>query len=287
MFERYVRNLESPEEIIDLGMVRSSLVTVGGLTVSRDVHEPGWRWSTHVKPIVGTESCQVRHVGVILTGRIHIRLDDGTEFELGPLDVIDIPAGHDGWVVGDEPVEMIAWMGAKNWLAPLRSFTERVLVTVLFTDVVDSTGTARRMGDREWSEVVAGHESRIRDTLDRYRGREIAMTGDGVLAIFDGPARAVRCAVALQSAAAGFGLVIRAAVHTGEVDIVDDGVRGIAVHEASRILGLAAGNEILVSGVTAAFLGDVDFTLVDRGEHELRGLEGRRRIYAINVSERR
>jgi class 3 adenylate cyclase len=278
---QHVRSFSSPDELIDLGVVRAALVTVGGLTVSHDVHQPGWRWSTHIKPVVGTESCQVRHVGVILKGRMHVVLDDGQEFEAGPLDLFDIPAGHDAWAVGDEPLETVAWTGAKTWLAPLESLTERILVTLLFTDVVDSTSTAQRLGDRAWSDVVAGHEARIRDILGHYRGREIKMTGDGVLAVFDGPARAIRCATALRSAATDFHLAIRAAVHTGEVELVEKDLRGVAVHEASRMLGLAGPGEVLVSATTATLARDAGLMFEDRGEHELRGLDGTRRLFAV------
>lgn len=282
MSDPHVRSFSSPDELIELEMVRSALINLGGLTVSHDVQFPGWRWSTHVRPHVGTESCQVRHVGVVLSGRMRVVLDDGTEFEVGPLDLMDIPAGHDAWVVGEEPVETIAWTGAKNWLAPFEALTEQVLMTLVFTDVVDSTGVAQRLGDRVWSDVVAGHENRIRDILGRYRGVEIKMTGDGVLAGFDSPARAIRCALALRSAASDFGLVIRAGVHTGEVEVVEGDLRGIAVHEASRIMGLAGDGEVLVSAATAAFVKGSGLTLEDRGEHELRGLEGTRRLFAVS-----
>jgi hypothetical protein len=158
--QRYVRSFSDPDDLIEIDTVRSEMITVGGLTVSHDIQQPGWRWSTHIRPVVGTEWCQVRHIGVVLRGRIGYLLEDGTEFEAGPLDLMDIPAGHDAWVIGDEELETIAWAGARGWLAPLESLSERILATVLFTDIVDSTGAAQRLGDRAWAESLANFEGR-------------------------------------------------------------------------------------------------------------------------------
>jgi class 3 adenylate cyclase len=278
---RHVRSFSSPDEVIDLGPIRSELVSLGGLTVSHDTQYPGWRWSTHVKPLVKTESCQVRHIGVVLSGTLHVLLDDGTEFEAGPLELVDIPPGHDAWVAGDVPVETIAWTGAKNWLAPLETLGERVLSTLLLTDIVESTVTASRLGDRPWADLLANHQSRTRDILGRYRGREVDFAGDGVLAMFDGTARAIRCAVALRTAAVDLGLAIRAAVHTGEVEVADKAIHGVAIHEASRVLGLAGAGEILISETSASLARDAGLEFEDRGQHDLRGLAGPRHIFAV------
>lgn len=280
--EPYVRSFAKPDELIEIETVRSEMIAHGGTTISHDIQQPGWRWSEHIRPLVGTEWCGVRHIGVVLRGRMHVLLENGTEFDCGPLDFIDIPAGHDAWVVGDEELETIAWTGAKGWLAPLESLSDRVLATVLFTDVVDSTGTAIRLGDRTWADVVATLEARTREVLERFRGREIKMTGDGVLAAFDGAARAVRCAIALRDGTAGLGLQIRAAVHTGEIELAGADIHGVAVHEASRMLGLANGGEILVSSVTAGLAGDAGIHFRDHGEHELRGLKGPRHLFAVD-----
>jgi class 3 adenylate cyclase len=279
--QRYVRSFSTPDDLIEIDTVRSEMVTIGGLTVSHDTQQPGWRWSTHIRPVVGTEWCQVRHIGVVLRGRIGYLLEDGTSFEAGPLDLMDIPAGHDAWVIGDEVLETIAWAGARGWLAPLESLSERILATVLFTDIVDSTGAALRLGDRAWAESLATFEGRTREVLERYRGRVVKMTGDGVLATFDGAARAVRCAVALRHGAADLGLAIRASLHTGEIEHSDDDIRGVAIHEASRMLGLAGDGEIVVSAVTAGLAADAGIVFDDRGEHELRGLSGARRIFVV------
>src|SRR5262245_23999684 len=102
--DRHIRSFSKPDEVIELDTVRSEIITNGGLTVSHDVQQPGWRWSIHIKPLLGTEWCQIRHIGVVLRGRMHVLLDDGSEFDAGPLDLMDIPPGHDAWVVGDEPL---------------------------------------------------------------------------------------------------------------------------------------------------------------------------------------
>lgn len=279
--DRLVRSFREPDEVIEIETVRSAMIAWGGAMVSYDVHQPGWRWSVHIKPIVGTDWCRIRHIGVVLAGRLRFMLSDGTEFEAGPLDVFDIPSGHDAWVVGDEPAEMLAWAGTKGWMAPLETLGDRVLSSVLFTDIVESTAVARRLGDVAWGELLGGLELRTRDLVAQYRGRVIKMTGDGVLATFDGAARAIRCAIALRSVARDLGLEIRAAVHTGEIELAGPDIRGVAVHEAARILGIAGPGEILATAVTVGIAGDAASAAQDRGEVELRGIPGARRIYAI------
>jgi len=113
--QRHVRSFASADEVVELERLRSSLISVGGLTVTRDTHDPGWRWSTHVRPIVKTESCQFRHLGVVVSGRLHVVLDDGTEFEAGPFDVVDIPPGHDAWVVGNETCVALDFTGFEHY----------------------------------------------------------------------------------------------------------------------------------------------------------------------------
>jgi class 3 adenylate cyclase len=279
--DRYVQPFAEPDELIELDTVRSELITRAGMTVSHDTQQPGWRWSTHIRPLVKTEWCEVHHLGVLVRGHMRVLLRDGTEFEVGPMSLMDIPAGHDAWVVGDEPVETIAWSRVKDWLKPLDIMGERVLVTLVFTDLVDSTATAARLGRESWGELLSDHERHARDTVTRYRGRTIKSTGDGILATFDGAARAVRCAIALREAAIGLGLAMRTAVHTGEVDVVDDDIRGISIHEASRTLGLAGAGQILVSAATAGLVGDAGITLVDFGVHELRGIDTPRQLFAV------
>jgi class 3 adenylate cyclase len=208
-------------------------------------------------------------------------MKDGTEFDCRPGDLMDIPAGHDAWVLGDEPFESLAWMGGTTWLAPLQTLKDRVLVTLLFTDIVDSTGLAARLGDRKWVDLLDGHNQRLADTVDRFRGQIAKLTGDGVLAVFDGAARAIRCALACQRDANDLDLTIRAAVHTGEVELAGDEIHGLALHEASRIMSLAGPGEVLVSEVTKAFARDSQLEFEDRGEVELRGLSEPMRLHSV------
>jgi class 3 adenylate cyclase len=283
MERHYVRSFAMPDELAEAEKLRSEVVHLAGTSVSHDVHSPGWRWSSHVKPLVGTDWCQLRHVGVCLGGRLHILLDDGYEFEVAKGDVMIMPASHDAWVVGDEPFEFIGWSGVRGWLGALEAGLERILTTLVMTDIVGSTSIARRLGDRTWGELLGQFAGSARDTITRYRGQLVELTGDGVLARFDGAVRAVRCAAALRSEAAELDLPIRAIVHTGEVEVADGNLRGVALHEAARMLGLAGEGEILVSATTRALASEPGLTFSDRGEHELRGLEGSYRLYCLDL----
>jgi class 3 adenylate cyclase len=158
---------------------------------------------------------------------------------------------------------------------------ERIVATLLFTDIVDSTAIAERIGDDAWRELLAQHNERVRWELDRFRGREVTTTGDGFLATFDGAERAVLCARAICSAAQAIGLMIRAGIHTGEVEVVPGNLRGLAVHIAARILALAGPAEVVVSWTTRDLLAGTAFTFEDRGTHELKGIAGPRNVYAV------
>jgi class 3 adenylate cyclase len=158
---------------------------------------------------------------------------------------------------------------------------DRVLATVLFTDVVGSTETATRVGDRAWRSLLERHHQVVRRALARWRGREIDTAGDGFLATFDGPARAIRCAVAATEGIRELGLQIRAGLHTGEVEIAGGDVRGIAVHIGSRVAGLAGPGEVLVSRTVADLVAGSGIVLAERGEHELKGVSGTWLVYAV------
>ena len=158
---------------------------------------------------------------------------------------------------------------------------ERVLATVMVTDIVDSTATATRLGDRAWAELLERHLELVRSELARFRGEEIDAVGDGVLALFDGPARAIRCGQAIGAGLADLGLGVRVGVHTGEVERVDSVVRGIAVHLAARIAAAAAPGEVLVSATTRDLVAGSGLAFVDRGEHQLKGIPEPRRLFAL------
>ena len=160
---------------------------------------------------------------------------------------------------------------------------DRVLVTVLFTDIVDSTRRAAEIGDRAWRLLLDRHDDAIRRELAQFRGREVKTLGDGFLATFDGPARAVRCAAAIKDRMRPLGIAVRAGLHTGEVETKRDEVGGIAVHIAARIAELAGGGEILVSGTVRGLVAGSGLGFDDRGDHTLKGLPEPMRLYAAKV----
>jgi class 3 adenylate cyclase len=274
------KNFDDPDEVIDVPSVRVQVVALGDLTVGRMVNEPGWRWSTHMKPIVGGEWCQARHVGFIISGRLGIEFEDGTGAEFGPGDVFDIPPGHDGFTVGDEPCVQVEWSGLRAWAGFPTGIHSRVLATLVFTDLVDSTALAARLGDARWRELLSELFEASRRELERFGGREVDTTGDGMLARFEGPARALHCAAALHRCAERHDVTIRIGVHVGEVELVGADVRGLAVHETARIMATAGPGEIVVSELTRALAGASGLTFEDRGTHELKGLDGEWHLYA-------
>jgi class 3 adenylate cyclase len=190
-------------------------------------------------------------------------------------------SGHDGWTIGDEACVQIEWAGLHTFAGLGAGLRGRALVTLLFTDLVDSTGTAKQLGDKAWRDLLTAHFEAIRAELDRFGGREVDTTGDGMFATFDGPAPALHCSGAIRRSTARQGLRIRAGVHVGEVELVGGHVRGVAVHEAARIMAKAGADEILVSETTRvlALASGVEFE--DRGTHELKGLAGEWRLYAL------
>jgi class 3 adenylate cyclase/alpha-beta hydrolase superfamily lysophospholipase len=158
---------------------------------------------------------------------------------------------------------------------------DRVLATVMFTDIVGSTQRASQMGNGAWGELLATHHQRIRGLLARYRGREVDTAGDGFLATFDGPARAIRCGVAIAQAVRSLGLEVRVGLHTGEIELEGDAVRGIAVHIGARVASLAGPGEVLVSSTVKDLVAGSGLTFEDAGEHELKGVPDRWRLYRV------
>ncbi|MBV9975175.1 MAG: adenylate/guanylate cyclase domain-containing protein, partial [Hyphomicrobiales bacterium] len=150
--------------------------------------------------------------------------------------------------------------------------SDRVLATVLFTDIVGSTTRAEQIGDLRWRDLLAAHHASVRHVLARYRGNEVKSLGDGFLATFDGPARAVRCACAIAEAVRPLELQVRCGLHTGEIEITDNDVHGIAVHIASRVSALAGADEILVSRTVKDLVAGSGLQFEDRGSHALKGL---------------
>jgi len=161
---------------------------------------------------------------------------------------------------------------------------ERVLATVLFTDIVGSTDRARELGDARWRDLVERHHALVRRDLERYRGREIDTAGDGFLAAFDGPARAIRSGKAIVETVRTLGLEIRAGLHTGEVELVGEAVRGIAVHTGARVASHAGPGEVLVSQTVRDLVAGSGIEFEDRGARELKGIPGEWRLYAVTQS---
>jgi class 3 adenylate cyclase len=157
-----------------------------------------------------------------------------------------------------------------------------VLATVLFTDIVGSTEQATKLGDRRWRELLERHHSLVRQQLERYHGREVDTAGDGFLATFDGPARAIRCASAIENGVSALGLQIRAGVHTGECELFGDKVAGLAVHTGARVASLAGPGEVLVSQTVKDLVAGSGIEFEDRGKHELKGVPGEWRLYAVS-----
>jgi class 3 adenylate cyclase/pimeloyl-ACP methyl ester carboxylesterase len=159
---------------------------------------------------------------------------------------------------------------------------ERVLATVLFTDIVDSTNRAVQMGDHSWHSLLDEHDRMARRMIERYRGRLVKTTGDGFLAMFDGPGRAIRCALDFETAAARIGLPLRAGLHAGEVEIRDQDIGGIAVHAAARVMALSQPGEVLVSRVVMDLVAGAGLRFTHRGAHKLKGLPGRWDLFAAS-----
>jgi class 3 adenylate cyclase len=158
---------------------------------------------------------------------------------------------------------------------------DRVLATILFTDIVNSTGRAASLGDRRWRELLNRHDAVVEREVERFRGRRVKSTGDGVLAIFDGPGRAIRCACAIRDELHALGLEMRAGLHSGEIELHEDDVSGIAVHIGQRVAAHARPNEVLVSRTVADLLAGSDLVFGDQGEHELKGVTGRWRLFQV------
>jgi class 3 adenylate cyclase len=163
---------------------------------------------------------------------------------------------------------------------PSAADEDRVLATVLFTDIVDSTQRAAALGDRAWRELLERHHRICRDEIARFRGREVATTGDGFLAAFDGPARGVRCALAIRDGVKRLGLEVRAGLHTGECEWHGENLAGIAVHIGARVAAAAAPSEVVVSSTVKDLVVGSGLSFVDRGAHALKGVSGNWQLFA-------
>jgi class 3 adenylate cyclase len=254
---------------------------VGGLAIGRATLEPGWRWSEDVKPVVGTEWCEAHHLHILVSGRFAVRLADSDEVEeFVAGDVFDIPPRHDAWVVGDERADLIDVSGNVGQFGEPPALARQV-VTMLMTDIVDSTPTASRLGDARWRQLLADHDRVVRNHIERFRGRELDTTGDGFFVSYESAAAAVHCARAIRDAVRRLELQVRIGVHTGEIETTADGVRGIAIHALARIMSAAGASEILVSPITRTLTEGTDLTFIDRGPHSLKGIATPMELFAV------
>jgi class 3 adenylate cyclase len=222
----------------------------------------------------------------------HRRTDDRVPVEAGRAmasaipgaRLIEYPSGDHAFWTGDTEallgdIEEFA-TGARNAGA---EELERVLATVLFTDIVDSTSSAVELGDKRWRSLLDKHDGLARQMVDRHRGRLVKSTGDGILATFDGPGRAVRCALALSEAAGEIGVRLRAGLHTGEIEMRGSDVGGVAVHAAARVMAESGPGEVLVSRVVTDLVAGAGLKFADRGPRDLKGLPGRWDLFAASL----
>ncbi|MDQ2941923.1 MAG: hypothetical protein M3R05_07015 [Chloroflexota bacterium] len=278
-----LKSVRSPDDVFRAEKILERSVQMGEQTIGRARIEPGWRWSVDLKPTMGTQWCTFRHLGIALSGRFHVLMDDGHEMDVGPDDVFDIPPGHDAWVVGDEPFETVEIAGIYGFGRLVAG--ETYVASILITDVVDSTAMLEQLGEPEWRRLQAAHYEQMRRILDRHRGVEVTTTGDGVLATFDSATRAARAAAEIREAAGQLGVRIRAGIHTGEVEAVPGNVRGLAVHLAARIAAAAEPGETLVSATVRDMTTADDLVFEDRGSHELKGISGSRQLYSVRIDD--
>jgi len=220
----------------------------------------------------------------VKTLTIHYVTPEGLEMEVSPGMLFEILPGHDAWVVGDTPVVQFDFAGMRTFALPAANRSERILATLVCTDVVDSTATAEKVGPAAWRTLLTELNAASRRQIDKYRGKVVANTGDGLISLFDGAERGVRCAMAISEEATKLGLGLRCGVHTGEVELLPDNVRGVAVHIVSRVTAVGGAGEVLVSGTTYELVADSDLQFEDRGTHELKGVTGARQIWALTPS---
>ena len=280
-YARWDIGLSNPSRVDDEALIEW-LVVVQRLAASPGAAEAFLRLyhQTDVRgllPAIGTPTLVLHRADDRLDPVGHARV---TASLVPGAKLVELPGDDHYWVVSDtdditdEIEEFLT--GARQVASP-----DRVLATVLFTDVVGSTDRASAMGDRAWRELLEMHHQVIRRELLRFGGRERGTAGDGFFATFDGPARAVRCAVGASEAMEPLGIEIRAGVHAGEVELAADDVRGIAVHIGARVSALAAPREVLVSSTVKDLVAGSGLVFEDAGEHELKGVPDRWRLYRV------
>ena len=193
---------------------------------------------------------------------------------------VELSGSEHLWFDGDSEAVLAE---VEEFITGVRPTTvpDRVLLTVLFTDIVDSTRRAAELGDRRWRDLLEQHHRAVRAVLERFRGREIDTAGDGFFTVFDGPARAIRCALGIITAVRELGIELRIGVHTGECEFIGDSVAGLAVHIGARVAALAGPSEVLVSSTVKDLVVGSGLVFKERGRHELKGVPGEWQVFAV------
>jgi pimeloyl-ACP methyl ester carboxylesterase len=233
-------------------------------------------------PTISAPTLVLHHVDTLIPtshGKLAAELIGGARYvELPGRD--HLPGAGDPEAIAGEIEEFLT--GARPGASP-----DRVLASVLFTDIVDSTRRAAELGDSAWSQLRERHDALTRAQLKRFRGREVKQTGDGFLASFDGPARAIRCACSIRDEVRELGIEVRAGIHTGECELVGGDLAGLAVHVAARVGAAAGANEVLVSGTVKDLVMGSGIGFVDRGREQLKGVPGEWRVFAVGTTDDR
>jgi class 3 adenylate cyclase len=277
------KSFDEPHESRQLPNADLRVVELDEVAVGLARWAPGWHWLTDLGPTAGTPSCENHHLGYAISGTLEVITEGGERLVIRGGSVYEIPPRHDAWVVGDEPFVTVEWTSPRLVGIGPQAAGDRVVATVLFTDIVDSTATLERVGDAAWRELLLGHNARMRAVINEHRGREVTTTGDGFLVVFDGPTRAVQCGAAMVKTARQLGVQIRVGIHSGEVEFIAGNVRGVAVHTAARILSVAGPDEIVVSETTHGLLEGSGLAFEDAGRHVLKGLSGERQVYRLTA----
>ena len=274
------RSFDDADEVIEFPRLRVNVVRVGSLTIGLGTVEPGFRWSIHVRKEADEPLCQVHHLQMLLSGRFAVQMADGEYVEIEPGEVFDVPPGHDAWVIGEEPAVLLDFLGNIDQLGRPAS-KDRIVTTLVMTDIVDSTATASRLGDAAWRQQLGEHNRIVRSRLERYLGQEVHTTGDGFLAMFASARGAIRCAMSIRDATAAIGLPVRIGIHTGEIELLPGDIGGVAVHAAARVMALGGASDILVSSSTRGLVDDDALHFESKGEQELKGLSAPVGVFAL------
>jgi class 3 adenylate cyclase len=277
------KSFNEPDERRSFPLMDSQFVEIASMGLGRAILQPGWRWTTSIGKLTGEPWCQVHHVQLVLGGRMAFAMADGETVELSADDLVDVPPGHDAWVVGDEPVVLVDFYG-NSYDVGLPTERQRVVTTVLMTDIVESTTTAAKLGDSRWRGLLGQHDRLVRSQLDRFGGHEVNTTGDGFVATFQSAISALRCAAQIRDGVRALDIEVRIGVHTGEVELVPNDIRGVAVHAAARIMSLAGPSEVLTSALTKGLVAGSGLSFVDRGAHTVKGFDEPIAVFALTVT---